>query len=263
MHKSKRASVICLPKSDLDVINIVNELIKGHILIVDDDAEIRDLLAVHLDKSGYQVSSAADGVQMFAHLQQHSDIDLVILDIMLPGDDGFTLCQKLRQQSGVPVIMLTASADETDRVIGLEIGADDYIGKPFSPRELMARIKALLRRARMNQQGNRDPRYASFGEWRLDMLSRELQHQDGEQLELSGADYNLLTLFVKHANEVLDRDTISDALRGREASPFDRSIDVQVSRLRQRLRDSGKHPKLIKTLRGSGYLLASDVHYEE
>lgn len=241
----------------------MNEHVKGYILVVDDDAEIRDLLSAHLVKAGYQVCEAADGVEMFAQLQQHADIALVILDIMLPGDDGFTLCQKLRQQSPVPVIMLTASSDETDRVIGLEIGADDYIGKPFSPRELLARIKALLRRANMNQQGAREARYALFGDWRLDMLSRVLYHQDGEQMELAGADYNLLTLFVRHPNEVMDRDMISDALRGREASPFDRSIDVQVSRLRQRLRDSGKHPKLIKTLRGSGYLLAADVSYED
>ncbi|MFD2095231.1 response regulator transcription factor [Corallincola platygyrae] len=232
---------------------------KGKILVVDDDVEIRDLLATHLNKNGYDVDTAGDGEQMFA-IYQEGQHNLVILDVMLPGDDGFTLCQRLRKKSDVPVIMLTASSDETDRVIGLEIGADDYIAKPFSPRELLARIKALLRRVRYNQR--QQPRFLNFADWQLDITTRQLTHHDGEVLELSGADFNLLSLFLNHPNEVLDRDTISDTIRGREASPFDRSIDVQISRLRQRLRDSGKQPKLIKTIRGSGYLLAAEVSNE-
>ncbi|RCU49274.1 response regulator transcription factor [Corallincola luteus] len=232
---------------------------KGRILVVDDDLEIRDLLAAHLSKNGYDVDTVGDGIEMF-NTYQEGHHHLVILDVMLPGDDGFTLCQRLRKQSDVPVIMLTASSDETDRVIGLEIGADDYIAKPFSPRELLARIKALLRRVRYTQR--QQPRLLNFANWQLDITTRQVTHLDGEVLELSGADFNLLQLFLKHPNEVLDRDTISDTIRGREASPFDRSIDVQISRLRQRLRDSGKQPKLIKTIRGSGYVLAAEVAYE-
>ncbi|MCM2680558.1 response regulator transcription factor [Echinimonas agarilytica] len=241
---------------------IVSDVSKGHILVVDDDAEIRDLLSTLLSRAGYQISGAEDGVEMFKVFYQ-AQVDLIILDINLPGDDGFSLCQQLRQRSDVPVIMLTASSDDMDQVIGLEIGADDYIAKPFNPRQLQARIKALLRRVRISQTETKpkQSRYIDFSGWRLDTVNRELVHNEHGHLELSGADFNLMQLFLEHANEVLDRDAISDALRGREASPLDRSIDVQVSRLRQRLMDNGKHPKLIKTIRGSGYILTSEISY--
>jgi DNA-binding response OmpR family regulator len=229
------------------------------ILIVDDDTEIRELLQEYLAKAGFAVTTAAEGVAMFQCLTQMTP-DLIILDIMMPGDDGFTLCQKLRRDSNVPIIMLTASSDETDRVIGLEIGADDYIAKPFSPRELLARIKALLRRAQFSASSG--SRYLHFANWRLDTLKRNLINQDNEALELSGADYNLLMLFLQHPNQILDRDTISDATRGREALPLERGIDVQLSRLRQRLGDNGKSPKLIKTIRGAGYVLIAEVKHE-
>ncbi|MBW8191790.1 response regulator [Neiella marina] len=233
---------------------------KGHILVVDDDAEIRDLLSTLLCRAGYQISGAEDGVAMFKLFEQDI-IDLIILDINLPGDDGFTLCQKLRQRSDVPVIMLTASADDMDQVIGLEIGADDYIAKPFNPRQLQARIKALLRRTQRSLSDNKSNRFIEFSDWRFDTLTRVVEHPKHGTLELSGADYSLLKLLLDNVNQVLDRDAISDAIRGREASPLDRSIDVQVSRLRQRLQDNGKHPKLIKTVRGQGYVLTSEVHF--
>ncbi|GGA71331.1 DNA-binding response regulator [Neiella marina] len=231
---------------------------KGHILVVDDDAEIRDLLTAILCRAGYQISGAEDGIEMFQCFNQN-DVDLIILDINLPGDDGFTLCQKLRQQSDVPVIMLTASSDDMDQVIGLEIGADDYIAKPFNPRQLQARIKALLRRVQLSSVDLKPVRFIEFSEWRFDTLNRTIEHPEFGLQELSGADYSLLKLFIDNVNQVLDRDAISDAIRGREASPLDRSLDVQVSRLRQRLQDNGKHPKLIKTVRGQGYVFTAEI----
>ncbi|WP_194437872.1 response regulator [Vibrio fluminensis] len=240
----------------------------AHILVVDDDQEIRDLLDEYLTKSGYQVSTVKDGVELKAQLQ-HAYPDLILLDVMLPGDDGFTLCQQIRRDSDVPIIMLTAVSDDTDQIIGLEIGADDYIAKPFSPRHLIARIKAVLRRSQKNHQRTEDvlvnavPKSIVFGDWRLDTLAHKLTHLDNQQQhDLSGSDFTLLMLFLSRPNEVLDRDTISVATRGREALPFERGIDVQLSRLRQRLGDSGKYPSYIKTMRGNGYILSVPVNYE-
>jgi len=240
----------------------MNQSSQKKVLVVDDDREIRELLDEYLTKVGFEVITAADGTNIDLIINEQQP-DLVILDIMLPGDDGFTLCQKIRRYSAVPLIMLTASSDETDRVIGLEMGADDYIAKPFSPRELQARIKALLRRSQITTQTQQTAaRYICFDRWRLDTLTRKLIDADGEAQELSGSDYTLLNLFLLHPNSILDRDTISDVTRGREALPLDRSIDVQISRLRQRLGDSGKNPRLIKTIRGSGYVLSCEVRYE-
>jgi DNA-binding response OmpR family regulator len=195
---------------------------------------------------------------MQRHLAE-GPVDLIVLDVMLPGDDGFTLCRAIREHSQVPIIMLTASSDETDRVVGLELGADDYLAKPFSARELQARIKALLRRARFARDEN--PRFVRFDRWRLDTLAHELVDTDGARTPLSGADFALLQLFLNHPNQVLDRDTISDVTRGRESLPLDRVVDVAVSRLRQRLGDQGRQPKLIKTVRGQGYLLTATVSH--
>lgn len=231
---------------------------KASILVVDDDASIRELLREHLSRVGYQIHTAEDGEQMRTHLQSHP-IDLIVLDVMLPGDDGFTLCREVREHSQVPIIMLTASSDETDRVVGLEIGADDYLAKPFSARELQARIKALLRRAQFARTEN--PRYVLFDRWRLDTLTHDLIDEQGGKSAISGADFALLQLFLRHPNEVLDRDTISEVTRGRESTPLDRVVDVAVSRLRQKLGDQGKDPKLIKTVRGAGYLLAATVSH--
>ncbi len=231
---------------------------QASILVVDDDEAIRELLQEHLSRVGYKVLTAFDGESMHSALNR-TRVDLIVLDIMLPGDDGFTLCRQIREESRVPIIMLTASSDETDRVVGLELGADDYLAKPFSARELQARIKALLRRASFSQQDN--PRYILFDRWRLDTLAHELIDEQGQSSPLSGADFALLQLFLEHPNQILDRDTISKVTRGRESMPLDRVVDVAVSRLRQRLGDQGRSPKLVKTVRGAGYLLAATVHH--
>lgn len=232
------------------------------ILVVDDDQEIRKLLDQYLSKSGFDVITAGEGLEMHQQLEKQNP-DLIILDIMLPGDDGFTLCQKVRQTSTVPIIMLTANSDEMDRVVGLELGADDYIGKPFSPRELLARIKALLRRSEVTAAAIKPARYTRFNQWCLDTQTQTLIDEDQRTLELSSSDFRLLQLFLQHPNEVLNRDMICDATRGREALPMERGIDVQVSRLRQRLKDNGKKPRIIKTIRGSGYMLVAQVSHEQ
>ncbi len=229
------------------------------ILLVDDDQEIRELLETYLSRVGFQVRAVADGAAFRQSLCAES-ADLVILDVMLPDEDGFSLCRWVREHqrfAQVPVIMLTASSDEADRVIGLELGADDYLGKPFNPRELLARIKALLRRAQFSQE--RSGEVLVFDDWRLDMISHRLFHRDGEEVILSGADFALLKLFLDHPQQILDRDTIGNATRGREVMPLERIVDMAVSRLRQRLRDTDKPPRLIRTVRGSGYQLATTV----
>ncbi len=230
------------------------------ILLVDDDQEIRELLETYLSRAGFQVRSVADGEGLRRAMAEEA-ADLVILDVMLPDEDGFSLCRWVRAHqrlAQVPIIMLTASSDEADRVIGLELGADDYLGKPFSPRELLARIKALLRRVGFGQERS-VVEVLAFDEWRLDMISHRLFHLDGEEVILSGADFALLKLFLDHPQQILDRDTIANATRGREVMPLERIVDMAVSRLRQRLRDTGKAPRLIRTVRGAGYLLAAQV----
>ena len=230
------------------------------IVLVDDDQEIRELLETYLSRAGFQVRSVADG-EGFRHAMAEEAADLVILDVMLPDEDGFSLCRWVRAHqrlAQVPIIMLTASSDEADRVIGLELGADDYLGKPFSPRELLARIKALLRRVGFGQERS-VVEVMAFDDWRLDMISHRLFHLDGEEVILSGADFALLKLFLDHPQQILDRDTIANATRGREVLPLERIVDMAVSRLRQRLRDTGKAPRLIRTVRGAGYLLAAQV----
>lgn len=236
------------------------------IVVVDDDIEICELLDEYLTKSGYHVTTVHDGEQMHQHLEDHGYPDLLLLDVMLPGDDGFTLCQQVRRHSSVPIIMLTAVSDDTDQIIGLEIGADDYIAKPFNPRHLNARIKAVLRRANVTDDRSiiSSAKHIVFGDWQLDPLAHRIEHLETHlSHDLSGSDFALLMLFLKHPNEILDRDTISFATRGREALPFERGIDVQLSRLRQRLGDSARFPHYIKTMRGNGYLLAVPVSYEQ
>jgi two-component system OmpR family response regulator len=235
--------------------------IADHVLIVDDDAEIRSLLGDYLRRNGLRASAVADGRAMWQALE-HERIDLVVLDVMLPGEDGLTLCRNLRARSQLPVIMLTARGDDTDRIVGLEMGADDYLPKPFNPRELLARIKGVLRRAR-SLPSNLEPEPARryrFAGWTLDTARRDLLSPAGVAVALSGAEYRLLHVFLTHANRVLSRDQLLDLTRGREADPFDRSIDVQVSRLRRRLGD--EPPVLIRTVRGEGYVLAGAVESE-
>jgi two-component system OmpR family response regulator len=235
-----------------------------HILIVDDDAEIRRLLGDYLRRNGLRTTAVADGKAMWSALETER-IDLVVLDLMLPGEDGLTLCRKLRADSDLPVIMLTARGDETDRIVGLEMGADDYVPKPFSPRELLARIKVVLRRARSLPRNLRpeEARVLRFAGWTLDTTTRNLLSPQGVVVALSGAEYRLLKVLLTHPNRVLNRDQLLDLTRGREAEPFDRSIDVQVSRLRQRLGDDPREPALIKTVRGEGYVLAAQVVREQ
>jgi len=235
-----------------------------HILIVDDDAEIRTLLSQYLIKNGLRVTAVADGRAMWRTLEA-GRIDLIVLDLMLPGEDGLTLCRNLRTKSSeVPVIMLTALGEEADRIVGLEMGADDYLAKPFSARELLARIKAILRRARSLPENLRpdDARNIRFGDWLLDTVQRQLVSSAGVVTPLSGAEYRLLRIFLSHPNRVLNRDQLVDLTQGKEADPLDRSIDVQVSRLRQRLGDDSREPRLIKTVRGEGYVLAVTVRAE-
>jgi two-component system, OmpR family, response regulator len=231
-----------------------------HILIVDDDREIRDLLREYLEKNGYRATAVPDGRTMWAALER-SRIDLVVLDLMLPGDDGLVLCRTLRARSEVPIVMLTARGEETDRIVGLEMGADDYLPKPFSPRELLARIKVILRRSRAlppaaQPDGARSLRFAG---WTLDTLARHLLSPEGVVVPLSGAEYRLLRVLLAHANRVLSRDQLLDLTQGRDALPFDRSIDVQVSRLRRHLGEDAREPAILKTVRGEGYVLAAAV----
>lgn len=239
----------------------------ARVLVVDDDQEICELLQEYLTKQGYLVSTVNDGEQMHRHIEQNDYPDLILLDVMLPGEDGFSLCQAVRRTSSTPIIMLTAVSDDTDQIIGLEIGADDYLAKPFNPRHLSARIKAVLRRVKGTQEGqdvNLAAKPIRFGDWRLDTLAHRITHQETQQShDLSGSDFSLLMLFLQKPNQILDRDTISFATRGREALPFERGIDVQLSRLRQRLGASDKYPHYIKTMRGNGYLLSVPVSYEQ
>lgn len=231
-----------------------------HILVVDDDREIRDLLGKFLGQHEHRVTTAADGVEMRKALEDWN-IDLIVLDLMLPGEDGLSLCRNLRAESDIPVIMLTAMGEDVDRIVGLEMGADDYIAKPFNPRELLARIKSVLRRTRALPGGRTAAEGAlvRFADWTLDINKRELQSPDGVLVPLSGGEFDLLAVFVTHPGRVLSRDQLLDLARGREAQPFDRSIDVQVSRLRRKLEDDPKEPALIKTVRSGGYMFTPDV----
>ncbi len=236
---------------------------QDHILVVDDDLEIRTLLRDYLQKNGYRVTAVGDGKAMSAAFEQAVP-DLVVLDLMLPGDDGLTLCRDLRARSAVPVIMLTARGEETDRIVGLEMGADDYLAKPFSPRELLARIKSVMRRTRTLPENLRpeEARAIRFAGWTLDFATRNLLSPAGVVVALSGTEYKLLRTFLAHPNRVLNRDQLIDLMLSRDASPFDRSIDVQVSRLRHRLNEDAKEPAIIKTVRGEGYVFAAAIEVQ-
>jgi len=234
-----------------------------HILVVDDDAEIRDLLRTYLGRNGLRVTTAADGKGMWAALERER-VDLIVLDLMLPGDDGLVLCRNLRANSSLPVIMLTARGDEMDRILGLEMGADDYLPKPFNPRELLARIKGVLRRVQELPPDaiDGDARRFSFAGWHLDTATRHLHSPQGVVVPLSHGEYRLLHVLLTHANRVLSRDQLLELTQGRTAGPFDRSIDVMVGRLRKRLGDTAREPQIIRTARGEGYVLASRVTQE-
>jgi two-component system OmpR family response regulator len=230
-----------------------------HILVVDDDREIRDLLARFLEKQRFRVTAVRDAREA-RRAWPNGVFHLVVLDLMLPGESGLDFARWLRSQSEVPVVMLTALGEETDRIIGLELGADDYLAKPFNPRELLARIRAVLRRAgdaATRQEAS--PRALRFAGWTLEPPRRRLVDEDGVEVPLTGGEYDLLLALAERPNRVLTRDMLLDLLRGRQAGPFDRAIDVAVSRLRRKLEDDGRRAQLIKTVRGGGYVLAAEV----
>lgn len=249
----------CIVQGSKDAL-VVNMDSTPHILVVDDHRDIRDLVAKYLTKNGYRVSVAEGGATMKKGLAT-SKIDLVVLDVMMPGEDGLTLCRDLRAEGDMPVIMLTAMAEDTDRVVGLEIGADDYLTKPFNPRELLARIKAVLRRTNSlpRQRAEVSNERLAFDRWVLDNSQRELMGEDGVAVPLSTADFLLLSAFLKHPRMVLSRDQLLDLTQGRSATAFDRSIDNQVSRLRRKIETDPKNPELIKTVWGGGYSFSAEV----
>lgn len=234
-----------------------------HILIVDDDREMRVLLSDYLEKNGFTVTAVDDGRAM-RRVLAGKPVDLIVLDLMLPREDGLTLCRDLRatDPASPPILMLTALGDEADRIVGLEMGADDYLGKPFASRELLARIKAILRRSRALPANLRVTEVAAllgFGDWTLDTTRRHLIDAAGTMVSLSGAEYRLLRIFLDHPQRVLTRDQLLNLTQGRDTEPFDRSIDLLVSRLRQRLRDGAREPRYIKTVRSEGYVFAEPV----
>lgn len=229
-----------------------------HILVVDDDREIRDLLARFLRGHGLRVSVARDGREMRAGFDE-ARYALVVLDLMLPGEDGLSLLRWVRAQGRVPVVMLTAMGEEADRIVGLELGADDYLAKPFSPRELLARIRAVLRRAEGSGERTAPASGFSFAGWTLETARRRLLDPAGIEVALTGNEYELLVALLERAGRVLTRDILLDLVHGRSTGPFDRAVDVAVSRLRRKLDDGGKAPEIIKTVRGGGYVLAVPV----
>jgi two-component system OmpR family response regulator len=229
-----------------------------HVLIVDDERDILDPLAAYIGRNGFRVSKAANAAAAREIVAAHA-IDIALVDIMMPGEDGLSLTGFLRATSKTPVILLTAKAEETDRIVGLELGADDYVTKPFSPRELVARIKAVLRRSSSDQVNAPDAEAYAFGEWVLRTGERELADANGNRLPLSTGEYNLLLAFVTHPHRVLSRDQLLDLSQGRELAAFERSIDNTVSRLRKKLEADPHQPTLIKTVWGGGYTLAADV----
>lgn len=233
----------------------------SHILIVDDHREIRDLVARALIKEGFRVSAVGDGKGMRKALAD-GRFDLILLDLMLPGESGLALCRELRATSNIPIIMVTAKGDEVDRVVGLELGADDYLPKPFGTRELIARINAVLRRSRSDEQRQHDRvrkrRYA-FDRWTLDVDARELIRNDGVSVSLSTGEFDLLIAMVERPQRVLTREVLLDLARGRSTQAFDRSVDTQVSRLRKKLEIDPTDPRIIQTVWGGGYRFAPEI----
>jgi two-component system, OmpR family, response regulator len=232
----------------------------AHLLIVDDDREIRDLLTRYLTRHGYRVTAAKDGQEM-RRLLADRNIDLVVLDLMLPGEDGLSLCRAIRADAGPPVVMLSAMGEDADRILGLEIGADDYLPKPFNPRELVARIKAVLRRAHAPVQPAAVAPGAAlnFCGFTLDQAQRRLCDRDGQEIVLTAGEYELLVALASRPRRVLSRDDLLEITRGRSAGPFDRSIDVQISRLRRKIEPDPADPSIIKTVRSGGYIFSPEV----
>ena len=231
--------------------------------IVDDDKEIRELLTDLLNQYNYKTFSADSGESLYALLEKEA-IDLIVLDVRMSGEDGFSVCQKIRKTSQVPIIMLTANGEEMDRIIGLEMGADDYLPKPFNPRELVARIKAVLRRTSeskntVSQSVSLTSEVYTFVNWQLDSATRVLTSPEGLEISITAGEYTLLMAFLERPKRVLSRDQLLEITHNRQAGPFDRSIDIQVSRLRQKIEEDPKLPKIIMTVRGGGYMLTVPV----
>ncbi|CAM8664459.1 MULTISPECIES: response regulator [Sphingobium] len=233
---------------------------RPHLLLVDDERSIREPLAQYLGRNGFRVTAVESASEARLRLNANA-IDMVILDIMMPGEDGLSLCRHIRETSEIPVILLTARTEETDRIVGLEMGADDYVLKPFSPRELVARIKVIFRRVATGGQRVTAPDGAnySFAGWLLKTQERTLVDSEGVSLPLSTAEYNLMLAFATRPNSVLSRDQLLDITQGREANAFDRAIDNQISRLRKKIEPDPKNPTLIKTVWGGGYTLSAEV----
>jgi two-component system OmpR family response regulator len=233
----------------------------SHVLLVEDDAEIRELLAAFLRRNGMRVSVARDGREM-DQLLTVSAVDILVLDVMLPDEDGLSLCRRVRASGGMPIIMLTARGQEVDRIIGLEMGADDYVTKPFSSRELLARIRAILRRSEVIAPGRRNGRRTvfAFAHWRLDLATRKLYSEDGLRVPLTSSEFELLVVFCEHPNSVLTREQLLDSPHETLSSSLDRSIDVYVSRLRRKIEKDPRKPVLIETVRSGGYLFTPKVN---
>lgn len=231
-----------------------------HILVVDDHQEIRDALARYLEKNGFRASSATDARDMDDKLRTAS-IDLVVLDVMMPGEDGLSACRRLRANSDLPILMLTALDEDTDRIVGLEIGADDYLSKPFNPREVLARIKAILRRSDRSKRDGQSltGRVVAFDRWILPVDRHELTDQEGTMVPLTTAEFRLLITFLERPRIVLSREQLLDLTSGRDTHVFDRTIDNQVSRLRRKIEKDPTKPELIKTVWGGGYTFSADV----
>lgn len=241
------------------------EPIQYHILVVDDHKEIRDLLGQFLRKHDLRVTTARDGYEMRECLARES-VDLIVLDIMMPGDNGLKLCRQMREQSSIPVIMLTALGEEADRIVGLELGADDYVTKPFSPRELLARIKAVLRRGSSEEKATPPAtggRILAFSSWTLDTVRRELRTTDGALVELTSGEFDLLSAFAENPQRILSRDDLIELTRNRSGTvaAYERAIDVQISRLRRKL-SAQKGEDLIKTVRNAGYVFSAQVQHQ-
>jgi two-component system OmpR family response regulator len=240
-----------------------------HILVVEDDREIRTMVCRLLQKNGFRLSSVGDALAMDRVLAT-AHIDLLILDLMLPGEDGLSICRRLRTASSMPIIMLTASGDPVARVVGLEMGADDYVPKPFDPHELVARVRAVLRRSNVLPAASNAPALTdeasravlAFAGWRIDPVARELANPEGVRVMLTGAEFNLLLVFCRHARRTLTRDQLLDLTQGREPTVFDRSIDILVSRIRRKIEDNPRAPMLIKTVRSGGYIFTPEVTSE-
>jgi len=235
-----------------------------YILVVDDDQRVRDMLCRYLEQEGFSVTGVEDGVAMRRHLLENP-VDLVLLDLVMPGEDGLSLSREIRAGSNLPIIMLTGKGEPIDRVVGLEVGADDYITKPFHLREVLARIRSVLRRSATSpvtesgSDSSDDSERVQFAGWRFDMVRRELRNPDGSPVPLTTGEFNLLSALVKRPNRPLDRDQIMDLVKGQDWQPFDRSIDTQIGRLRKKLEADPKDPQLIKTVRGVGYVFTPKV----